>query len=154
MNTQNLIALIKKVAELRNDLKDTNERALSLKESAERILQKTPEYKRVQIITEKVSMIFTALGLAEAELRSATLAIYNETGEKKPIDKVEVKIFKWLEYDSAKVLKWCRVFAPSLMVVNKKSFEKTAVEIGAPVKVKEEAKCTIASDLSSYLKKE
>jgi len=44
--------------------------------------------------------------------------------------------------------------APSLLTVNKKPFEKTAVEIGAPVEVKEEAKCTIGVDLSQYLVEE
>lgn len=150
MNTQNLTALIQKVAELRNDLEDTK----SLKNSAEIALEETSEYKRVQMITERASIISTGLGSVENELKFVTLAIYKETGEKKPIDKVEVKIFKRLEYDLAEVLAWCRSNAPSLLAVNKKPFEKTAVAIGAPVKVKEEAKCTIASDLSSYLTKE
>lgn len=147
MSIQSLIVLTQKVAERRKNFQLMEDiRRLAIFNSEE-----TAEHRTVLIATKNSGIANEDLVNAEAELKSATLAIYEETGEKKPIDKVEVKIFKRLEYDPAEVLKWCRDNAPSLLVVNKKPFEKTAVEIGAPVNVKEEAKCTIGSNLSSYL---
>lgn len=147
MSTQNLIALVEKVAELRCVSTDAGR----FKESAVIALQAMPEYEHLERATETEKKAIGDVLKAEAELKDTALELYKETKEKKPIDKVEVKIFKRLEYDPTEALAWCRTNAPSLLVVNKKPFEKTAVEIGAPVKVSEEAKCTIGGDLSSYL---
>lgn len=147
MNNQDLIPLVKKVAELR----EIAHQKADKKTLASQELEKTFEYETLQRAIEDFGDTVCDLENAEKELKSASLAVYEKTGEKKPIDKVEIKIFKQLGYDPAEVLAWCRDNAPSLLIVNKKPFEKTAVEIGAPVEVIEKPKCTIGTDLSSYL---
>ena len=148
MDKQNLIPLVEKVAELRK----TAHQKADKKTIASQALEGTFEYETLQRTIEDFGDTVCDLENAEKELKSAALAIYDETQEKKLVDKVEIKIYKRLKYDLAKVLAWCRNNAPSLLIVNKKPFEKTAVAIGAPVEVTEEAKCTIGTDLSAYLK--
>lgn len=143
-----LINLAKRVAELRDNIQT----GIGERNVAEQKVEETPEGKEYNKICYKIATLSEELMMAESALKSATVSVFKETGERKPIDRVEVKIFKSLEYEPAEVLAWCRTNAPSLLVVNKKPFEKTAVEIGAPVEVKEEAKCMLAQDMSIYLK--
>jgi len=148
MNKQDLIPLVEKVAKSRRNLEEWKLSQSSAKEE----LEKTPQNKCLQEISAIVGQVSEDLTHAEEELKSASLTLYDETKEKKPIDKVEIKIYKRLEYDPTKILEWCKKNAQSLLIVNKKPFEKTAVGIGAPVEVTEEAKCTIGTDLTVYLK--
>ena len=147
MDIENLKELAKKVAELREDLEANNAVYKAFQEE----LSKTPIGKQTEIQAERVKEIAIAMQAAEAELKAAAVALYQETKEKKPIDKVEIKITTELEYEDDKILAWCKDNAPTLLIVNKKPFEKTAVNIGAPVKVNEIPKCYIGSDLSQYL---
>lgn len=143
-----LTDLARKVAQHRRDL----EAAKGEKQTAEEAMLKSDYGMHFNSACAQAERREKALSVAESELKTAVLSVYAETKEKRPIDRVEVKIFKRLEYDSDKVLKWCRDNAPSLLIVNKKPFEKTAEEIKAPVKVIEEPKCTLATDMSIYLK--
>jgi hypothetical protein len=120
-------------------------------------MNQTPQYKDLLKVADDMRIIVENLATAQEELKSATLEVFNETGEKKPIDKVEVKIYKKVEYDSLKVEAWCREFSAYLLVLDKKGFEKKAEDFkvaGAPVEIKEEAKCLISTDLSMYLTEE
>ena len=152
MIKQDLIPLVERVAELRKVSVDMIQTRNLLNEN----MRQTPEGKQYELICKDIDKLSEDLMNAETELKSASLAIYKETGEKKLIDKVEVKIYKRLEYDIAKVLTWCRSNAPTFLTVDKKPFEKMALwssdGLGAPVQVIEEAKCTIGTDLSAYLK--
>jgi len=147
MDIENLKVLIKKVAELR----EVQQSCIRMKNSAQIDLDQSLEGKRFAMAIERVKEYSIQLETAEAELKAAAVALYQETKEKKPIDKVEVKITTELEYEDDKILAWCKDNAPTLLIVNKKPFEKTAVNIGAPVKVNEIPKCYIGSDLSQYL---
>lgn len=142
-----LVELAKDVAEKRQDVEEAKQERLT----AERVMAETTEGKHLQWCTEDVANEQEALTVAENQLKSAVLEVYKETQEKKPIDGVEVKIVKTMTYIPAIVLAWCWKNAPTFLIVNKKPFEKTAVEMGAPVKVKQEPKCYVAKDLSSYL---
>jgi hypothetical protein len=151
--SSDLKVLITKVAELR---KGCIIQGIQIDELSNK-LEQTSEYKAMQEARTIHSGLSGELDIAEEELKATVLAIYNKTGEKKPIDKVEVKIFKKPEYDPEKVLRWCRNLAPYLLILDKKGFEKKAEDFkiaGAPVEVNKEAKCIIASDLSVYLEKE
>lgn len=147
MDNQDLIPLVEKVAELRNSCRIMSAKELELIDEVRAL----PKSVALEALQNGIARVSHDLGLAQEELKSAALAVYEETGEKKPADKVEIKIFKSLEYDALEALDWCRRNSPALLMVNKKPFEKAAVEIGAPVRVTEKAKCTIGTDLSSYL---
>lgn len=147
MDKEKLVELAKDVAEKRQDV----EVAKKERTSAEELTTKTTQGMHFQLCTAHVESEQKVLTEAEDQLKSAVLEVYEETSERKPITGTEVKIFKSLRYDAAKALEWCREKATGLLIVNKKPFEKTAVEMGAPVEVIEIAKCTLAKDLSSYL---
>jgi len=149
MDKQDLIPLVEKVAELRNEAKLMADQ----KNLLDYNMKHTPEGEQYERICNDIEKLSEDLMVAERELKEMAIVLYEETKEKKPIDKVEIKIFKKIKYDLVKALAWCRENAPSLLIVNKKRFEKMAVELGAPVEVKEEARCAIGTDLSAYLKK-
>lgn len=148
MTKHDLILLVEKVAGLRCSCKIMDAKELELIDKVRAL----PESIALEALQSGITQVSHDLGLAQEELKSAAVTFYEETLEKKPIDKVEIKIFKRLSYSLTEVLEWCREKAPALLVVDKRRFEKTAVEIGAPVEVTEEAKCTIGTDLSAYLK--
>ena len=144
---EKLVELAKGVAEKRQDV----EVAKKERDSAGSLLKETAEGKHFELCAEHLMKEQEVLIVAEDQLKSAVLEVYEETKEKKPINGVEVKIVKTMTYISAIVLAWCRKNAPTFLIVNKKPFEKTAVAMGAPVDVKDEPKCYVAKDLSSYL---
>lgn len=148
MNKQDLIPFVQKVAELRRSCKIMDAKELELIDKV-RVL---PESVALEALQSGIAQVSHDLGLAQEKLKSAALVVYEETKEKKPIDKVEIKISQRLKYGLAEATAWCRINASSLLILNKKPFEKTAAVIGAPVEVTEEAKCTIGTDLSGYLK--
>jgi|GEM_PF-2438046 len=147
MEKEKLLELAKTVAERRQGIVAAKELTLR----AESLMQETTAGRAFQLYSKQLEQVGESLSDAEDQLKSAVLELYEETKEKKPINGVEIKIVKTMTYISAIVLAWCRKNAPTLLIVNKKPFEKTAVEMGAPVKVKQEPKCYIAKDLSSYL---
>lgn len=147
MDKEKLVELAKDVAELRQDVEFAKGKAFS----ASQVMAETEEGKSFQLCTEELAKEKEALSEAETSLKTAVLEVYEETEERKPIDKVEVKIFESLKSDPLADLAWCRANAPTLLIVDKKAYAKTAVAIGAPVHVIKTAKCTIAKDLSSYL---
>lgn len=148
MNKQDLIPLVEKVAELREHGKNM----IREQEQFWDKIKGSPEGREYEGMCIRTGAVFNNLEIAERELKERALVFYEETKEKKPVDKVEIKIFKRLKYDATEVLAWCKRNSPALLIVNKKPFEKAAVEIGAPVEVTEEAKCTIGTDLSAYIK--
>jgi len=151
MDKQDLIPLVERVAELRG----CSEVMIKNRDLLKQKLMQTPQGMDYEMTCENIGKLSEDLMMAERELKERSIALYQTTGEKKPIDKVEIKIFKRLKYDASKILNWCnwcKENAPSLLIVNKKPFEKTAEAIGAPVEVIEEAKCTIGTDLSAYIK--
>lgn len=152
MSTDNLKVLIRKVAELRRDINTMQ----SLKILAMEEVVNTPQHKNLLKVEGDMDVVAENLTTAQEELKSAVLAVYDETGEKKPIEKVEVKIHTKLIYVSEKVLAWCRTLAPYLLVLDKKAFETKAEDLkeaGAPVEIEKEARCNIATDLSQYLER-
>jgi len=150
MVKEDLIPLVERVAGLREILKQKEGKKILASEE----LKKTFEYETLQKTIGDFGDTVCDLEDAEKELKSVALAFYEYTGEKKPVEKVEVKIYKRLEYDPLKIETWCRTLAPYLLILDKKTFEKKVDDFkkaGAPVEILEEAKCTIGTDLSMYL---
>jgi len=88
---------------------------------------------------------------AEDTLRELTLAIYAETGNKKPAEGVGIREIIKLDYDPKEALKWAMSHQIALSL-DKKSFEgfakATPLEF---VTVNTEAQATIATDLSKVI---
>jgi hypothetical protein len=148
MSKEELIPLITKVAELRDNIQI----GLGERNVAKQKVDETLEGKTYNIACLNVGVLSEELMMAEEELKSAGLSIYNETKDKHPINKVDIKIYKELKYDPLKVLDWCKTSATFLLMLDKKAFEKVAETSGAPsLEVNEIAKCTIGTDLSQYL---
>jgi hypothetical protein len=151
MIAEDLKAMARKVAELRGDCEGQGKVIGGLKDE----LVKTPEFMALGLAQGVHSGLYELLSKAEAELKVAALEVYRETGEKNPIDKVQVKMFKEIDYNLLEAETWCRTFAPAMLTLNKKAFDKTAENFpDAPVKINEVPKATIGTDLSMYLSEE
>ncbi len=148
MSIENLKEMAKKVAELRIEVQD---KWMKTQEAHEFLLKSEIGQRWLSWLDKKIEAD-KFLGDAEAELKAAAVVLYNETKEKRPIDKVEIKIFKELDYDPKEVETWCRTFSPAMLTLNKKAFEKVAENLtDAPVKVNVIPKCNLGTDLSQYL---
>ena len=91
---------------------------------------------------------------AEAALRALVLADFEQTGDKKPVEGVEVKSFETLSYDATDAFAWAKQtgMAVTPEALDVKAFEKIAKATKLDfVNVVVEPKVTIARDLSAVL---
>ena len=87
----------------------------------------------------------------EEFLRELTLAIYAETGEKKPCEGVGVREVTKLEYDPKEAFQWAIKHAMCLQL-DSKAFTKVALaDTPEFVKVITEPQATIATDLTKVI---
>lgn len=85
----------------------------------------------------------------EEEVREATLAAYTETGNKKPVEGVGIRMVTRLEYEAERALEWATEHK-SCLALDKKKFDAIAKAQAMPlpfVRVVEEAQATIAREL-------
>jgi len=91
---------------------------------------------------------------AEQEVRSAALGWYETTSDKKPHPAVQVKLYTTLAYDPQAALDYACEHLPKAIKLDKRAFEKAAKAIEPDfVAFAQEARATIARDLSEYLDK-
>uniref|UniRef100_A0A6M3IRJ3 Uncharacterized protein n=1 Tax=viral metagenome TaxID=1070528 RepID=A0A6M3IRJ3_9ZZZZ len=102
----------------------------------------------------EVVVAATKAGEEESKLRELTLAVYAETGEKKPCEGVGIREVTRLEYDAEQAFKWAKEHGIALKL-DTPTFEKiakTAPETRpAFVKVTTEAQATIATNLTEVI---
>lgn len=113
-------------------------------------------------LISKVDELNTVKKTHEETCRNLGLVEYHATGEKKPIDGVEVKLWDVTLFDPIEALQWCRVNMPALLMLNDKAYDKVLRERAnsknlrdalpdMPGQVAEEPKTSLARDLSQYL---
>lgn len=92
-----------------------------------------------------------ALSEAEGAVRAAAIAAYQETGSKKPVPGVGIRVLTKLRYDEADALRWAREHDLCLML-DKAAFERQAkvTPLGF-VETVETPSATIATDLSAVV---
>jgi hypothetical protein len=98
----------------------------------------------------KVNETRAIVNEAEELVKELALSIYEETGEKKVHEKVQIKHMTKYDYDPETALAWAREFAPALLILDKKGFEsfvKSATQKPAFVTIVIEAKPYISSKL-------
>lgn len=102
----------------------------------------------------------------ETSVKGIELELFTASGEKKPLEGLETKLFNKVVYVPFEALGWCIVHKPEFVQIILLSdyWEKWVIKeqdkIGVvddlkdiPAKVVKEPKATIASDLSAYLPK-
>jgi hypothetical protein len=113
-------------------------------------------------LIDQVATLKTALDTVEVTTRGAALDEYARTGERKPHEAVEIKLWDKADYDPAAALHWCRLFMPGLLVLDAKAYDKLLREVSAsqtladvirdmPGTIIQEPKASLARDLTAYL---
>lgn len=88
---------------------------------------------------------------AEEAMRSAALAEWEQTKDRKAIGGAEVKLYDVLDYPDADALAWAKESGLCL-VLDKKAFEKVAKATPLPfVTTRQEPRVSLASDLSAIV---
>lgn len=89
------------------------------------------------------------LKVAEEKLRAATLAAYQETGNKKPAPGVGIRIMKALDYEECQAIEWAvEAGAGNCLKLDKKNFEKAAEALALDfVTINNVPQATIAKEL-------
>lgn len=99
---------------------------------------------------------------SEETCRNLGLVVFHTTGNKKPFEGVEVKLWDVAAFNATEAEQWCRVNMPALLILNGKAYEKVlreransetlkAVLPDMPGDVTEEPKTSLGRDLSQYL---
>lgn len=86
---------------------------------------------------------------AEAEARQAIISAYEASGNKSPAPGAGIRVKPVPVYDIARATEWAQRFAPALLVLDTKTFEKANLP-GAPIEWTETPTATLATDLSMY----
>jgi hypothetical protein len=115
-------------------------------------LESSPTYREWAEAAELAKAEDAAVLAADALVRQETLNAYVSTGDKHPMPGAEIKLRKYLNYDSDAAIAWCRTNAPALIETKlSRQFDKVAEKIGAPVEVQYEAQVALATNLNGYL---
>ena len=86
----------------------------------------------------------------EQEVRALTLKAYQETGDKKPVIGAGIRVIREIRYLPAVALAWCKENFVAALTLDKKTFERYALESATPpefVTITEEPQATIAREL-------
>lgn len=115
------------------------------------------DYQVLQAVKKQANALSVAMEAAEAKVRELALAEHALTGEYRPAEGVQVKLFSKVNYQQDEAEKWCLAHAAKYLTLDTKAFEKAASvlrDLGAPVELTKEARAQIASDLSAWLTSE
>lgn len=134
--------LKRKVMELRYD-REVGGLAV---ESQWKAVQKTNDYRMWEGSKADLQTIIQELEKAEEALRNAVIEQFAIDGNKTPALGIAVKLFDVLIYNVEEAAAWCKENAPYLFRFDAKAFEKAKPD-GAPIEVKQEPRCQLASKL-------
>lgn len=109
--------------------------------------------RRLEAAEDALRQQTAQVKMMEGVVRQYAERLYEETGQAKPVNGIQIKVFRSLRYDQGEALTWAKQHAPELVVesLDVKRFEKVATVLGAPVVEAEEPRATIAKDLSALL---
>jgi hypothetical protein len=142
MDTTNLDALVRTVAQARQQLAHAQEAVAATRRAFE------AEHAPLLATLETAR---AAQEQAETTLREAVLTAYTATGSKRPHPAVGVRVCTRLVYDPAAVTAWARENLTPLLVLDTKLFEQVAPHIKVPgVTTITEPQATIAQDLEPW----
>ena len=141
--TEGLAPLVQNLKALRTQLED----AEALVKERQTIMNANHDYQTLLNAKVAKQQLEEKIDAAATDIRTQAVAVFRATSSKEPVPGVVIKIFPTLQYNKAKAEEWARVHAPAVFKFDSKSFEKVAVELGAPVKVVQEPRAQIASKL-------
>lgn len=125
------------------------ERAKAQRAALLEALTANPEYQLQSLALDQAAKEIEHL---ETCLRAAAIEAYAATGEKKLHSALGIRLVKRVSYDEETARGYCLEKLPSLLTLDKKRFEKVALELPLDfVQVTQEPQGTIAQDLSAYI---
>lgn len=118
-------------------------------------LTETPQFIAHQEAEAHTAEIKELISEVRDKIGELTLQAYQETGEKKPVPGVGIRVYQKVQYDKENAFEWCRDnFVDALKLDTRKleKYLKAIKEIAPPewCEYYEEPKPTISSDLSVY----
>ncbi len=126
-------------------------------EEKRRRLEALTEFQGVLDANEQMSDTAVAVGAAEYKVRALALAEHALSGDVRPAEGVQVKLFSKVVYEPEDAWAWCTEHALKYLVLDTKVFEKAAPvlrDLGAPVELTKEARVQIATNLDLWLTSE
>lgn len=143
---------LKDLAELREQETRLGKEILELSEK----LNQTVEAKSLQAAQESRKKLAEEISLLETFIRKSALDDYTRAGVKPTVEGVVIKLFKVLKYERGAAEKWAREKLPELFRFDERGFEKYAKAVADTVpvpcvKIEEEARVEISSNLKMYL---
>lgn len=136
--------------ELLKELADHRQAAVTLQESKKKLLDCVKESREYLEIDQKHKDAQEKVDRLEAEIKALAEKEYQTTGNKKPHEKVQVKIFKVFKILDAETMKaWVFKNLQDALKVDEAKVKDYAQKIGAVqgTEVAEEARAQIASTL-------
>jgi len=120
-------------------------------------LSETEDGKALAIFIEETRELEKQVEAEIQALREEAIEHFRATGDVRPHEAVQIKIYKTVKYDDQTALKWCEERIPELVKksIDKTKFEKVAKELQLDfVEIIDEPRASIATDLSIYFRKD
>jgi len=117
-------------------------------------IEKTPHWLAMAGFKRDLAEARAEAATATDAIKAAALAEHALSGNVKPAEGVQVKLFAKVVYEPQDVWSWCIVNAHKYLQLDVKAFEKAAPvlrDLGAPVELTKEARAQIATDLGVWL---
>lgn len=147
MNKLSLPDTIKALAEQRAVIAA----AVKAREAAQKALEATPEWEALKAAEETFWRAKEQEEIHREAVEAAALAAYEETGNKRPCEGVEIKIYTQLIYDAHTALRWAMGRGlETLLKLDKRQFVKAAKTLNPEfVRQEQEPRVFISKDLTS-----
>jgi hypothetical protein len=120
-------------------------------------IEKTPHWLAMAGFKRDLAEARAEAATATDAIKAAALAEHALSGNVKPAEGVQVKLFAKVVYDPEDAWAWCAEHALKYLVLETKGFEKAASVLkvlGAPVELVREPRVSITTDLSAWLTNE
>ena len=144
-------ALEKALSELAQVRQDV-EQAKARQDAAQAELESTPYFEVVQREREYAKQLQETGAAAYARVCELAIAAYQETGNKKPVPSVTIRVSAKPRYEVAELTEWARDHAPTLLTLDTKLADKIGPSMpGAPITMEETVSAAVGRDLSGYL---
>ena len=144
-------ALERALAELAQVRRDA-EAAKARQDAAQAELEATPFFEAVQLEREYAKQLQGVERATYDLVCNLAVAAYRETGNKKPVPSVTIRVSAKPRYSVAEMTEWAREHAPTLLALDTKLADKIGPSMpGAPITMEETVSAAVGKDLSGYL---
>ena len=147
--TVDIDTLVANAASIQREIDNVSGQLQEIREVVERI----PVVQQLNELSSRLSRLRKEYEQLRESIRQQCVAVYKETGEKRPHPAAEIRMYTNIIYDEKDAVAFCMERLPEALRVDKRQFKAFVLNVTAPdfVQVEKEPRCFLATDLSLFI---